>query len=459
MTDAFPQPLVLLGSFLWEFLALSWWLWAFLILFPLTHSAWFFWRKSIYKEDIEWVLLEIRIPREIKRNPRAMEQVFTAMYSLRNVANTLLEKWWDGEVTRWNALEIVSFGGETHFYVRVYWRQKALMQAAFLSYYPDLELVEVDDYVDKFPANMDELYKRGYDTWGTEIVLKNKEAYPIRTYEDFESPDEDKQYDTMSSFLELFSSMKREEIVAVQILVAPMDLDWHEKWKSLLENLKSKKDKGKYGTKTSFPTDVVLGPLPMFEVSKPGEDDLGFLKTAFRTPGETDVLKAIGNNLSKSAFETTMRMIFLSPKSIFHDAFPRRGMRGVFNQFTSLDLNALIFNEKTSVADARILLFHKPFLFPKSRSEHKKARMLYNYLRREVPEEEFVGKVMTSVGFNWNFGSRSFAMNTECLATVFHPPSFLSLTGPHVKRVESRKGGPPAGLAIFGGEEEVGKLQ
>ena len=46
-----------------------------------------------------------------------------------------------------------------------------------------------------------------------------------------------------------------------------------------------------------------------------------------------------------------------------------------------------------------------------------------------------------------------------CLATVFHPPGYLALTGPHVKRVESRKGGPPAGLAIFGGEENVEKLQ
>ena len=70
-----------------------------------------------------------------------------------------------------------------------------------------------------------------------------------------------------------------------------------------------------------------------------------------------------------------------------------------------------------------------------------------------------MGKVMTSKFFNWNFKAENFEMNTECLATVFHPPGYLALTGPHVKRVESRKGGPPAGLAIFGGEENVEKLQ
>ena len=455
------QFLASIGSFVWGFLAISWWLWAFIILASMAHSMWFFWRKSIYKnEETQFIVMEIRIPREIKKNPRAMEQVLTSIYMFRNTPNTLAEKWWDGEVTRWITFEVVSFGGETHFYARVYWRQKALLQSAFLSYYPDLEIVEVDDYVDKLPANMGELYKRGYDMWGTDIILKNKAAYPIKTYEDFEAQAEEKEYDTMASFLELFSALKREEIVAVQILIAPADPDWRKKWEGLLSKLKSnKEDAPKPGTTTSFPTDYSFGPLPMFEVKVPGKDEMGFLKTAFRTPGETDVLKAVGRNLSKPAFDTMMRMIYLSPKSIFHDSFPRRGIRGVFNQFSALDLNSLVFNEKMSVSQPRVTFFWFPFIFPVVRSEYKKARVLYNYIHREILEEEFMGKVMTSAFFNWNFKAENFEMNTECLATVFPPPGYLALTGPHVKRVESRKGGPPAGLAIFGGEENVEKLQ
>ncbi|MCH7883427.1 hypothetical protein IIA95_03365, partial [Patescibacteria group bacterium] len=45
------------------------------------------------------------------------------------------------------------------------------------------------------------------------------------------------------------------------------------------------------------------------------------------------------------------------------------------------------------------------------------------------------------------------------LATIFHPPSYLVLTAPFIKRVEAKRLGPPAGLEIFGEEEEVPGLQ
>ncbi len=459
--DILFQLLAFIGAVIWGFLVWTWWFWAFILLVSLTHSAWFFWRKSLYKEGTQFILLEIKLPREILKNPRAMEQVLAAVHSLRNVQGTLAEKWWDGEITRWYALELVTFGGETHMYVRVYKKQKSLMEAAFLSYYPDLELVEVEDYAQRFPQDVEEMEEQGYDAWGSEVILAREAAYPIKTYEEFESPDENKQYDTMSSFLELFSSIKREEIIGFQILIAPADLDWGKKWEDILAKLKKGGEEAvpKMGTTTSFPSDYGLGPLPMFDISTPTKDEMKFLKTAFRTPGETKVLEAVGRNLSKPAFDTLIRYIYLSPRSMYSDAIPRRGIQGVLNQFSSLDLNRFVRNDKTAVSTARVALFHFPFIFPKKRGDLKKSRNLYNYIRRELPEEEFIGKLMTSHIFNWNIHTKRFEMNTECLATIFHPPSMMSLTAPHIKRVESRKGGPPAGLAIFGGEESVEKLQ
>ncbi len=449
------------GTGVLNFLAISWWLWTFIILLGLTYSAWFTWRKFIYKEKTDFILLEIKIPRELKENPRAMEQVFTAVHSLRNVYSTWLEKWWDGEITRWYSFEIVSFGGETHFYVRLYKKQKSLMEAAFLSYYPDIELVEVDDYIDRLPKNVSEMYEQGYDIWGSEIALTREAAYPIKTYVDFESsPDEEKQYDTMSSYLEFFSSLKKEEIIAFQILVAPADPDWWEKWKGLLDKLNQRaEDKQKSATATSFPSDYAIGPLPRFEIVKPTKDELKLLKTAFRTPGETAILEKVANNLSKLAFDTTIRFIYLAPRSIYYDTIPRRGVKGILAHFASLDLNSLDYKIKTDVGSARVLLFKPPYIFPKKRAEKRKARILYNYIHREIPEENFVGEVITSSLFSWSFSSKRFEMNTECLATIFHPPTYLSLTAPHIERVESKKGGPPAGLAIFGGEENVEKLK
>src|SRR3989344_1687307 len=66
-----------------EILVLLWPFIAFAILFPLSVSLWLFWRQEIYKEIyFKTVLLELRIPREIKKTPEAMEQVLAAIHSL-----------------------------------------------------------------------------------------------------------------------------------------------------------------------------------------------------------------------------------------------------------------------------------------------------------------------------------------------------------------------------------------
>ena len=69
-----------------------------------------------------------------------------------------------------------------------------------------------------------------------------------------------------------------------------------------------------------------------------------------------------------------------------------------------------------------------------------------------------MGKFLTSYILNWNIHSKTFELNTESLATLFHPPTRIVLTAPHMVRVESRKTGPPAGLAIFGDEEKIEKF-
>ncbi|MBI4193215.1 MAG: hypothetical protein HY536_01150, partial [Candidatus Colwellbacteria bacterium] len=207
---------------LWPFIAL-------IVLFPLFLSTWKFWRQMRFEHHIKWVLLEIHIPRIIEKSPRAMEQVLAAIYTLRNAPGQFAEHYWHGEVTRWYTFEMVSFGGQVHLYARVYRKQRGLVEAAFFSYYPDLEITEVDeDYVDKLPKNYRELTETGYDVWGSEMILAKPEIYPIKTYTHFESPDEDKQFDPISVFFEVLSKIKKEEIVGIQFQLAPADDHWYK---------------------------------------------------------------------------------------------------------------------------------------------------------------------------------------------------------------------------------------
>ena len=84
LTEAWGYILPVL-EFIWPFVA-------FVFLVIILRSTWLFWRQSIFEHTIPFVLLELRIPREVRKSPKAMEQVLMAFHSLRNVATDLQEK-------------------------------------------------------------------------------------------------------------------------------------------------------------------------------------------------------------------------------------------------------------------------------------------------------------------------------------------------------------------------------
>jgi len=377
------------------------------------------------------------MPREIKKGVKAMEQVLAALNSLRNSPSNIKDKFIAGETTRPFSLEIISTGGEVRFFVRTYAQHVGLVEAAFFSYYSDIEVVEVDDYILDLPATLKEVEERNLAIWGTEMVLAKDAAYPIKTYLKFESPAEEKEFDPISTFIELLSKAKKGEFVGIQFIIAPSGPGWSEKYKGILAKLKESATKGAPATTPS------------------GTMDFG---KVMRTPGETYVLEEVENNLSKPAFDTVLRMFYVSPKDIYLNDYARRGVMGAFNQYAALNLNSIAPNYAASTM-IRPTVWPWQRMFYNKRLNSRKQRFIYNYRHRETPPQTFMGRVITSTMYNWNFDSRTFTMNTECLATLFHPPTQFVLTAPHLRRMESRKAGPPAGLAIFGEEEEIKKFQ
>lgn len=436
----------------------TWWFWLFIVMWPLFEETWLFWRREKFKHEIDFVLLELRMPREVRKSPMAMEQVLAAIHSLRNLPGDVKEKWMSGEVTLWYSLELVSLGGEIHFYIRTYRQQQSLVEAAFFSYYPDVEVMEVKDYVDDLPENCAELDKSGYDLWGTELVLNKDNAYPIKSYLDFEAPEEEKQYDPISLFLEVLGKVKREEFLGIQLVITPAGDEWRAEGQRLVEELRSQKKGGSKGGSKGGPG-ASLGMefphvLPVFPVvKKDGKEENEFAKAFMRTPGETDVLKAIEENLAKPGFRTIVRFAYTSPKELFFNPFARRGILGAFNQYSSTDMNSFVPNFETSTG-AKIWAW--PHILPKRRTLLRKERLLMNYRHRDIPPDNGIGKKIMSIWLNPE-SSEYITLSSRSLATIFHPPSWFVLTAPHVKRVESKKAGPPAGLPIYGGDETIEK--
>jgi len=406
-----------------------WWVWLPVLLVALFYNLWLAYVRAKYKANIKWSLLEIRIPREIKKTPKAMEQILAGLYGLRNKAANIIEKYVDGEVTMWFSLEMVSFSGDVHFYIRTPAKHRNIVEALFYAHYPDLDIAEVSDYMHLLPRTLSEVHAQGYEIWGTELKLAKDDAYPIRTYEDFHTTVEEEQLDPVSALLEVLGKMNRGEKVLLQILARPADHAWVEKGKALLEDIK-KKTSIRVKTRTNQEGETETGEGPIA-----------------RTPGETDLLKAIDRNLSKPGFEVIIRYIYLAPQEVYSHNTARRGIYSCFNQYSAVNMNNFRHNPKVRTETWWV---EPPYIFPKPRRAAKKRRILKNYRGRYMPEETFSAKIMTSELFDWNVKSRTFVLNIEELATVWHLPSHLVLTAPFIQRVESRKIGPPAGLPIFG---------
>ena len=404
-----------------------WWLILFMILFPIFMNLLLWRRQTLYKADINWTLLEIRVPHEVRRSPKAMEQILAGIHSLRNEAGDWYEKWIDGEITRWFSLEVASFGGEIHFYVRAPSRYKNVVEANFYAHYPDIEIVQVDDYVLRMPLTTKELYREGYNLFGSEFMLGKEDAYPIRTYIQFEPLVEEEKLDPISTLIANFGKLKKPESVWLQFVIRPASSAWKEKGDKLVQQLKEKASRTANSGKT--------------------KEDAGMTMFRTPTPGEIDVIKAIEHNIAKSGFETLIRVLYFAPREIFDTTFPNRGLGSILNQYSAQNLN--FFRHNYNMRTYPPHWYEFPFFNSEQRGEGRKQRILKNYQERRLPEDLAIGKFLNLNPSNFNFSSKTFILNTEELATVYHLPFYFVLTAPYLTELESKRIGPPAGLPIF----------
>lgn len=431
-------------NFIAILIAELWWFWLFIILFFLARAVWLGYVREHYQRSIEWVLLELGIPREVRKSPVAMEQVLMAIHAVRNDASDMGERFWDGEVPFWFSSEAVSFGGEIHFYMRIPRPRLSHVKAALYAHYQDIELKEVEDYVDRLPPTVEELERQGYRMFGNELVLEKPDGYPIRTYVDFEAPAEEKEVDPMSAFLETLSNIRPQEYLWAQILFRPLTNDlWKKEGEELIVELKEKTGKRQMYS-PQFGEYVVID----------------------RSPGEIETLKAVDRNISKPGFEVLIRYIFAAPREVFSGSFGRRSILSAMNQYASESLNKFAHNV---YAWTIVKWMYFPYIFPKRRAKGHAERLYENYRNRWMYLSSyikhpniFIGTLLNMKLYEWGFRPRrggpkklgQIVLNAEELATIFHPPMYLVLTGSLIKRVEARKGGPPAGLPIYGGGEE-----
>ena len=442
--------------FIGGFLLSLWWIWLPWILFVLAKDIWIRYRRNKFVQELEWVLLEVKPPQNIEKTPYAMEQLFAGLHGVHSDPNKK-EQLYDGIFQRYFSFEMISQGGKIHFLVRTVKFFRDLVESQIYAQYPEAEITQVDDYVNLVP---DDIPNEEYNLWGTEFILTNPDAYPIRTYLEFDkdAKTDEQRIDSLSSLLEIMSKLKNREQIWIQTLIRPVDDTWKKEGEKLKDQLLGRKEEKKEGliikeivgwkdaikavTHQIITGDILEGG----EENKKNETETPFLWKSSK--GEQEIITAIEGNISKIGYETIIRFVYFAPRDVFTMANVS-GVVGSFKQFNTQDLNGFKPNNKISPSAPD---YH--WQFKDTRASYRRKRVFKDYQKRYFVQYSDVISYLNKLSFeklpilNWFFiRSKPFVFNIEELATIYHYPT-LPVKVPLVPKVDSRKSEPPMGLPI-----------
>lgn len=392
--------------------------WVPALLLALVTDLWVNYRRSLAFEKLSHILLEVKIPKDIFKNPKAMEFFLNGLHQTGG-EGTWYDKWWKGGTRAWFSLELVSIGGDLHFFVWTRKGFKNVIEANLYSQFPGIEIYEVPDYV--LPVAFD---PETTGMFASEFELTKADVFPIKTYIDYgldKDPKEEYKIDPLTPLIEFFGSLPKDNQAWLQIVVrahAAEDKDpvtgkmIDKKWaKAADEEIKK-----------------------IYDKSKPEKDEEGKEKKPGRaqTKGEADVVAALERSISKRGFDVGMRAIYIAPKEVWS---PDNigGIIGGVTHFNSNDLNGF----KPSVAGGK---YGKP---------------RYNFWPWKTWKDKNVNAEKQSMldsykarGFFYApYRSKIFVLNTEELATIFHFPGGVSTT-PTLSRIGSKKSEAPTNLPV-----------
>ena len=387
-------------------------IWLPIILARVFWSNWISYVREKFLAGQEYSLIEVKVPREIEKSPRAMELVFAGIHNVSSGEATFINRWIEGKVRPWWSFEIVSIGGQVHYYV---WMRKGLREYTETQIYaefPGVEIYEVQDYAVQFHYDPNR-----YSIWGCNFKLGQKDAYPIKSYVDYEldkDPKEEYKVDPLSHLLEYMSSLKPGEQAWIQIIIRsnkdkrPKVLDKKTKKTAMF----AKEDRWKKESEEEIA-----------DIKKNATNESGFTSL---TPSDELKIKAIARHLEKSGFDTGIRGIYVADQDSFK-ATRIAGITGVFKQFGSSHLNSI-------VPDAYMTIFNYPWQKWFNAEQRMRNALMDAYRKRA-----------------WFFldenPTKTFVMTTEELATIYHFPS-RTIQAPGIERIGAQKAEPPANLPI-----------
>ncbi|MDD5396617.1 MAG: hypothetical protein PHW24_00995, partial [Candidatus Moranbacteria bacterium] len=377
--------------------------------------------NSTFWASADWVMLELIPPKNIEKSPKPMEALFAGFAGVEKSFNTF-EKYIDGAFTDYMSLEIVSDEYGVHLYIRTMKKYRHLLEAHLYAQYPDVEIIEVPDYVNDVPKIIP---NNQWDLWGTDFMFVRDNAYPIKTYKTFEEDITGTMIDPLAGLIEVMGKLGPGLKIWFQLVVKPTSPAWAgTNGKKVLDKLKGKEKKEKglferiWGDIVDVLTHLYKGLHEPVEFPAEKKKDEQPLDTRL-SPGERDVLKAVEDNLGKLQFETKIRFILLGKRTSMDKTFVS-AFTGGMKQFGDDNINSF---KPDNVSKTKADYWTR-----KPRLAYKQRKILRRYRNRSMDGATVV-------------------LSSEELATMFHLPD-MNVMAPSLSRVEAKRGGAPANLPI-----------
>ena len=397
-------------------------------------TCWVWYIQAFYLAGRDPVLLEVKIPRDIFKSPRAMELALIPM-NLSSGETTFINRGWQGGVRPFWSFELASFGGDVHFYIWTWKGFRELVESSIYAYYPEVELVEVEDYAMKF--RFDPSIHDCYVTeWRRECFWQSSlngkwelNAYPIPTYVDFEldkDPKEEFKVDPLAEPLEFMSSLRPEDEMWAQIVIREAGrpsthvffaANDRSKWIDTM-----RKEVGKVRIKSATFSQEELTMIE--EGLIPAE-----AKMAARPRGtwkQTRLIENMERNLGKYAYEVGIRGWIVSTKEVSSHYY--NGMRFMWRPMGNPNYSTWL----------RPRRWHPPFDYPWQD---------FKNIRWNVAARRFLDAYRRRLFFHspWRTYESPMILTNEEIATLWHPVS-RAVAIPGLERIPAKKAEPPSNL-------------
>ena len=415
----------ILGS-IWAVWEVVWWIATPLIAIIIFWEAWLLYLHHKWVHHIHWILLEIKVPKNILKTPKAMEQIFAAAHAPYNYGLKWYQKYIQGMDEYWMSFELVGRAGETHFYLRVPDQYRNMMESAIYGQYPEAEITEPDDYLDEMPKIIP---NRNFDMSGFEEVQRHPAYFPIRTYPMFEEAVEEHRIDPIGGLMEVMSKLKEGEQIWYQILARPAGESTFAAGKKVLDKMYGIEEKEKKSFWSGLDLGVSFEDVFRAPFQHPGEregkgEDKDKFPRLLLSPHDREQGDAIQEKIAKLSFDATIRFVTITRRdAVSPDSGNIMSLHGFMRQFNTQNLNQLKPESSTTTAGYAV-----KGLFKKERL-HWRKRLLYEHYKNLLHGPTAV-------------------LNIEELATIFHfPLGTVSTT--ELEKIESRKGSPPSSLPVI----------